>query len=544
MFRRSASSSQPDLFSSFEAHFKGHKQKQLNDPQSWHNVFYDQVTSKIDESAFGVLYDAATGRPNAPIRQLVSMMILKEGFGWSDSELFEQCRFNILVMRALGLMNLSDEIPVESTYYLFKRGLYAYQLQYGEDLIGATFQSLTQDQANTFGVEGQQIRMDSKLIGSNIATCCRLQLVIDCIQQLWTSLKDTQRNRVCAQDQEVLNGLCQQKPHQVVYRLSSEQKRNKLSELGVLLSRLVETYSDNDSDQYELIRRVFADQYRVSSAQKEVLPKPSAEIDANSLQSVHDEDATFRRKGDQKVKGYSVNLTETCNDAGLNLITDVDVQKATVPDTEFVQPAIERTQHVVGAVQAVSMDGAYNSPQNSAYAEKEHKQFHFSGLQGATGRFIFQRTEAGVEVIDRHTGEVQLAQEYKPGKYKILIDGKTRYFKERDIDNSLRRQQVEDLPVHIRNRRNNVEASIFQLTYYTNDGQTRYRGLIPHQVWAWCRAAWINLVRIKNYLTVPDTSVQGLANRAKQGLEKVLFACQAAWHTCNRCFFNTQRLAR
>ena len=41
----------------------------------------------------------------------------------------EQCGFNILVMRALGLMNLSDEVPVASTYYLFKQSLYAYGLQ-------------------------------------------------------------------------------------------------------------------------------------------------------------------------------------------------------------------------------------------------------------------------------------------------------------------------------------------------------------------------------------------------------------------------------
>ena len=40
MFRRSAPSSQPDLFSSYESHFKGRKQAQLNDPSAWHNVFY------------------------------------------------------------------------------------------------------------------------------------------------------------------------------------------------------------------------------------------------------------------------------------------------------------------------------------------------------------------------------------------------------------------------------------------------------------------------------------------------------------------------
>ncbi len=163
MFKRSASCSHPDLFSNFESHFTDRKQAQLNDPKSWHNLFYQHITSGIDEDVFSVLFDPGIGRPNAPIRQLAAMMVLKEGFGWSDAQLFEQCRFNILAMRALGLMNLSDEAPVESTYYLFKQSLYAYQLKTGRDLFGETFSSLTKTQADAFGVLGQQIRMDSKL---------------------------------------------------------------------------------------------------------------------------------------------------------------------------------------------------------------------------------------------------------------------------------------------------------------------------------------------------------------------------------------------
>ena len=105
--------------------------------------FYQHVTSKIDEDVFSVLFDAEIGRPNAPIRQVFAMMIMKEGFGWSDAQLFEHCRFNVLVMRALGLMNLSDEAPTESTYYLFKQSLYTYQLKTGRDLVGEIFSSLT-----------------------------------------------------------------------------------------------------------------------------------------------------------------------------------------------------------------------------------------------------------------------------------------------------------------------------------------------------------------------------------------------------------------
>ena len=503
MYKRSAPCSQPELFSNFESHFTPRKQARLNDAKSWHNLFYEHVTSQIDEDVFSVLFDAKIGRPNAPIRQLFAMMIMKEGFGWSDAQLFDECRFDVLAMRALGLMNLSDEAPVESTYYQFKQALYAYQLKTGRDLVGEVFASLTRKQANAFGVLGQQIRMDSKLIGSNIALCCRLQLVVRCLQRFWGSLNEARKRRLSARDRQILDALLKMKPHQVVYRLTRAEKSEKLQDYGVLLSRLQASYTEQDSDHYGVMARVFGDQYTVLSSSKDVLPKPPDEISASSLQSPDDEDAAFRRKGEDKVKGYSVNLTETCDDEGLNLITDVDVKPATAPDNGFVQAAVERTQQVVGQVQEVSMDGAYHDPSNAEYAEERNKEFYYSGLQGTPGRFIYERTDDGVTVTDRKTGEVHTALEYKPGKYKLIIDGKPRYFKEQAIDNYLKRKQIEALPEHIRNRRNNVEASIFQLSYYTRNGNTRYRGLMPHQLWARCRTLWVNLVRIRNYVTTP-----------------------------------------
>ena len=47
-----------------------------------------------------------------------------------------------------------------------------------------------------------------------------------------------------------------------------------------------------------------------------------------------------------------------------------------------------------------------------------------NSIQWVTKGLMYERTEEGVD-IDRHSGEIQLAQEYKPGKYKIA--GKPRY---------------------------------------------------------------------------------------------------------------------
>jgi hypothetical protein len=54
-------------------------------------------------------------------------------------------------------------------------------------------------------------------------------------------------------------------------------------------------------------------------------------ISAKSVQSPHDTDCHYRNKDTQKVKGYSINITESCDDDKenqLNLIGHVDVRKA------------------------------------------------------------------------------------------------------------------------------------------------------------------------------------------------------------------------
>lgn len=80
MFKRSENK-QIDLFKNIGSHLCSRKNKVLSDPCGWHNVFGNQVTSRIDEEPYSILYDEKMGRPNASIRVLIGMMILKEGNG-------------------------------------------------------------------------------------------------------------------------------------------------------------------------------------------------------------------------------------------------------------------------------------------------------------------------------------------------------------------------------------------------------------------------------------------------------------------------------
>lgn len=500
MFRRTSANRQSDMFSGYESHLSQTKRAKLTDPKAWHNLFHTQIVSRIDESRFADLFDASQGRPNAPVRILLGMIFLKEGYQWSDEELFEQCGYNLLVMRALGLVNLDEQVPAPSTYYLFKQQVFAYDIAHGVDLVGQVYDELTEGQAHHFGVRADFIRMDSKLFGSNIANCCRLQLIVGCLRCFWKALEPNQQERASASDRAILDALLEKRPHQVVYGLQETEKAEKLQELGLLLERLIRLYSDSDSDGYDQISRVFREHYAIGS--KQVVLKQPKEIATTSLQSPHDPDATYCCKPGQKVKGYKVNVTETCNPEGLNLVTDVQVTPATQGDPGFVVPAIEKTQSIAGEVKEASMDGSYHHPDNQEYAaDSEHKKkLHISGMPGYASRFTFEYTDRGVVVTDTRTGESQVANEYKPGKYRVIFD-KRYSFDQKRIESYLLRKQVEEMPDEVRKRRNNVEATIYHLSCCLRQNKTRYRRFQPNRLWATARAVWINLIRIRNHLT-------------------------------------------
>lgn len=111
-------------------------QRSILTPNAWHNQFYSLVTTKIDEEIFKPLFPEGkkSGRPNASIRILVAMSVLKEGFGCSDEDLFEKCEFDLLTRKALGMELLTDVTPSIDTYYLFRRRICEYQERTGIDL--------------------------------------------------------------------------------------------------------------------------------------------------------------------------------------------------------------------------------------------------------------------------------------------------------------------------------------------------------------------------------------------------------------------------
>lgn len=503
MFKKTHRNTQIDLFGNVPLQLSGKAKKKYENSRGWHNQFYDQIVSRIDESLFSTLFSDRMGAPNASVSTMVGMMILKEGMGWSDQDLFEQCSFNLLVRKAFGLINLNDEVPVESTYYLFRKRIHQYNRDHDLDLLSEAFAKVTGEQVKEFKVDGRSIRMDSKLIGSNIALYTRFEIIHQTLQLFFKNLDDKGLSRLPKSVQAQLSQLLEEDPEVTVYRQTREEIRSRMQSLGDVFYRLICIFKNDNSDHALLLKRVFEEQYKVLEGHKIEL-RPKEEIRSGSVQSPHDPDCTYRNKGDQKVKGYSANVTETCSDESLNLITDINVQTSNTSDVNFVQPSIRATEEVTQQpVEKVYADGAYQSPDNDAFCE--NIDMVFTGISGAEARYIPEWINDELMVTDSQTGEILKAKMVKKTKastrdrwYIKTKDG-IYYFDEKVIRTAELRRKMRGRSLEELHKRNNVEATVFQLSYPLRNNKTKYRGLFKTQMWAVCRCFWINLVRIVKF---------------------------------------------
>lgn len=506
MFRETDTNTQLSLFEA-PVDFMGRRAaKKFDDPKSWFNQFFALVTSKVDESVFRPLFkEGNMGAPTASVRQLVSMMALKEGFGCSDEDLIEKCDYDLLTRKALGLQ-MHDEAPSLDTYYLFRRRICEYADRTGENLMETCFSGLTGLQAARFKISGKSVRMDSKLIGSNIAWYPRYELIHKTFLQEIGGYVD----RLNPSLRKKVRPWLEEDAKRTVYRSDAETIRQRLGELGRIIYAVLVRVKANDG----LLKRVFEEQYSVEHGQ--VTPRDKKQIAADSVQNPNDPDAEYRQKGQQKVKGYSVNITETTDqrEDAPDLITGVQVEGATAADNAFYGEAIAKSEAATGEkVETVYSDGAYQNAGNRAMEVNGV----FTGIQGRQSRYLLD--EGGgdtVRISDTQTGEVYEAKTTRGGALRIphpKAGGrhKWRYFLPKQLESMRSRRLMEDIPPEEKNKRNNVEASIFQLCFHTRNNKTRYRGKRKHELWALARCIWINLRRLVLFQskTAPEGSAGG-----------------------------------
>ena len=508
MFYKTSKYPQINLFSDTHTFLTGASLKVYEDSKGWHNLFREQITNRIDEELFRPLFCCNNGAPNASIRVLIAMMILKEARELSDSQLFEDCRFNLLYRSALGLPNMDDSLPAISTYYLLRQRIVNWEKEGNENLIEKVFAQVTKSQAVEFDINGKKIRMDSKLMGSNIAWYSRYELIHESLRQACCCLKSEGINLILSEsDIKLLEAVCSESGDKVSYRSNKKEVESKLELLGNLIYKIVQQMGDHPCEAIQILGRVFQEQYIEN--EDRILPRCKEEIQSSTIQSPHDTDCHYRNKDGNQVKGYSINIAETCDsDDSFNLITNVIVDVASAADCEFLQSAIEATQEIVSAKpKTANVDGAYHSVENQNYCKENEIDLVLGGIQGKASRYDLSYDDNHKLIVtDLDTNTIVPCQETKSRKDNILkwvikdSRGNKRYFTQKEIDTCSLRKQIAGRTQAELNLRNNVEATIFQLGYYYSNNKSRYRGLIKHKIWANLRCLWINFVRIVNFI--------------------------------------------
>ena len=512
MIRETSKFGTLNLFTNAENYLLESTKKQCNNDNEWFNQFRIRITNKINEKIFFPLYCSDNGAPISSIRINVAMLILKESKGWSYSELREQCKANIFVRRALGLYNLDDPIPARSTLFDFIKRLVDWKTETNEDLLEHLFKEITKEQILEFSVMGNKIRMDSTMLGSNIAWLGRYELVHETLRQAYNSDSKLINAILSEADIEIMKELSCESGDKVSYRTTNPQLESKLICLGTLMHKIISNIPKTSTKHIEIIRTVFFEQYEIVDDKIVLMPKKR--LLSTNVQSPFDTEGEFHQKKNKKVKGYTVNATETCNPDNLvDLITDVSVAPASVHDSKHLIPAVKATEEITGQkVETINTDGNYHSHVNQEECSKQDIDLILSDLGGSKPQYDLQVVENGELIVTN-----LLTQEIIPAKkvnrkdktappvWKIINEnGKERKFTQADVDTCNLRKKIKSRSKEEINIRNNVEATISQIIYPFPNDKSVYRGLFRHVIWARARCMGINCRRLNNFMLKLD----------------------------------------
>lgn len=349
--------------------------------QSWAGTFYREVFCRIDEGLFAELYSEKASRPNVPVNVLVSLEIIKSGFGWSDQVLYDRVRFDLQVRYALGLRDLTTELFTLRTLYNFRRRVREHADKTSTNLIEEVFRQVTDAQLASVGIDANWQRMDSTQVLSNLAAQHRLELIVSVVQHVFKGMDASLQ----ADFTEPLEGYLEKRPHEVCYPIANADRAEHLRRLGRILAEMAEVLSEQapESEAALLSGRVLSEHYQINAEGKVEL-RPPEQVSAESVQSPHDVEATYRVKGGTKYRGgYVAGVSETCDpDSKVQLICDVQVAPNTTDDAELLERSLESQAERDHCPEKMTVDGGFTGPVAEAACQQHETQLRPTRLRG------------------------------------------------------------------------------------------------------------------------------------------------------------------
>jgi len=378
VFRKNNGHLQQDLFSSYE--WLNPKIRQRLD-KTWAPIFYEHVFCQIDETPFAVLYCKDNGRSNFPVNILLSLEFIKHMKNYTDEETIDQFYFNFQVQYALGLRDLGKLYLCPRTLYEFRERLYCYTVENPgkEDLIFGQFERLTAHFLKVAGINTREQRIDTTQIMPNIKRAGRLSLAYDVLLKAVKAIPKEMLGEELAAvlEPDFRTGL--------LYRCRGSELLSRLEAVLNLGGRLVEVARAHPElgalEEVQLLKRFLAEQGVFDPDKKRWLAQDGKDISPASLQSAHDHEATYRKKGKQEHVGYVASIAETCGEENpVQFITDYALDKNSAGDPQMVKERLAKLESTGAA--DLYVDGGGYSPEVEREAETRRIKMHYTDLTG------------------------------------------------------------------------------------------------------------------------------------------------------------------
>ena len=402
----------------------------------------DYIYPNVDEKKFAALYSERGSRPNIPIRQYVSALVLKRMYVLSDEIFLEFLRCGAKNFQyALHTTQEETQPLSENSLGRFRKKVELYNAAHGCDLIKEEFQAISQKLAINMGVlrmdpsggEGEEqailARMDSMEIEAHAKAMGRIEIFYTTIVIMlrWTLKKGFGSIIPAGLTHYMEAG----DKNRIVYHRHQEDKAEKrpdsrleqlleemLSLKGVLEGNLSQEIL-TQVPEYQVYQRVLEEQTVQDSEGKRTL-RDKKDISPNSVQNPFDTTMTYRYKGGPN-HGFVMNVVEYIDGEGNGIITHADVEANTVSDESLGEAYIAQ-QPEDGPKQAVSADGAFSSEKLQEMAKAKGIELQNTALTGAEPYDIdadFTLDEEGKSILRCPKGKIPESNKYNPKSGQI-----------------------------------------------------------------------------------------------------------------------------
>jgi hypothetical protein len=328
---------------------------------SWALLFRLEILPILcrNEDNYAMLY-GTTGRPNFSVARLLGLSLLQEWNDMSDQSALDNMSFDIRWRFALDISD-DEEYLSRRSLVEFRRRLVAKDPEM--KMIRTLFDTVRDSAIEKLGLSTSNQRLDSTHIISNIRVRGRVVLFSNTINLFLKSLDKDHFSRVPIHIQK-----WHEEP-EGWFGLGPSEQKVKLQELAQYLHELIVIFEkDGLGEPYQLLTRLFSEQCQ-SSPEEPVQVKTKSE--GATLQSPYDPDASYGHKG----PGYSLQVTETCNNEGTEIITDYEVHGAARSDMGKAPSVIERLDDTGCKPETLFADGGYPSAPSALKVAEEGIEF-------------------------------------------------------------------------------------------------------------------------------------------------------------------------